>query len=62
MVIKQLFTFITGISEDMDSDDSQEAWDRQRDLDENDLDGDEPNDDDDFDSELQELKWITKHS
>ena len=49
-MIKALFTALTGIDEDIDSDDSQASWERQKYLDDNDLDnfdfdsdtGDEP--------------------
>jgi hypothetical protein len=44
-MIKQLFTALTGITEDIDSEESQAAWERRRYADENDLD-----DDDDFDT------------
>jgi len=50
MMLKQFFTAITGISEDIDSEENQEAWDRQRDADVNDLD-DEDLDDEDLDDE-----------
>jgi hypothetical protein len=47
-MIKQLFTALTGITEDIDSDESQVSWERRRYADENDLDDDN---DDDFDSD-----------
>jgi hypothetical protein len=45
-MIKQLFTALTGITEDIDSDESQASWERRRYADENDLDNDFYNDDD----------------
>lgn len=54
-MIKALFTALTGISEDIDSDESQASWERRRYADENDLDDDDDcdsdatNDDDDSD-------------
>ena len=38
MLIKQIIAFITGIPADTDSEENQEAWERRRDADVNDLD------------------------
>ena len=45
-MIKAIFTALTGITEDIDSDEYQELWERRRYADENDLDS---TDDDDSD-------------
>lgn len=37
-MIKSLFTALTGIDESIDNDDSQASWERQKCLDDNDLD------------------------
>jgi len=37
MVIKQIIAFVTGIPADTDSEENQEAWERRRDADVNDL-------------------------
>ncbi len=55
-MIKALFTALTGIDESIDNDDYQDAWQRQKfldenDLDENDLDVDDDDDDDDEEDE-----------
>ncbi|OIP69415.1 MAG: hypothetical protein AUK48_14625 [Oscillatoriales cyanobacterium CG2_30_44_21] len=51
-MIKAIFTALTGITEDIDSEESQDAWERRRYADEHDLDddgieSDAKNDDDD---------------
>jgi hypothetical protein len=51
-MLKSLLSAITGIDSSIDDDEHQEAWERQKYLDENDLDGDLESDatDDDDDS------------
>ncbi|MBD2152493.1 hypothetical protein H6F44_20575 [Pseudanabaena sp. FACHB-1277] len=59
-MIKALFTALTGIDESIDNDDYQDAWQRQKFLDENDLDVDDDDDDDsdrDDDDDDTPKKW-----
>jgi len=58
MMLKQFFTAITGISEDIDSDENQEAWDRRQFLDENDLDDDCDLDDETGDEPENVKQWL----
>lgn len=59
-MIKALFTALTGISDDIDSDEHQESWERRRFLDENDLDDDDIySADDDTGDEPENVKpWL----
>lgn len=50
-MIKAIFTALTGITEDIDSEDYQQSWERRCYLDENDLDDDEDLDNDDLQDE-----------
>lgn len=49
-MLKALFTALTGITEDIDSDDYQDSWERRRYADDNDLFDDDDDSDDSDDS------------
>jgi hypothetical protein len=52
-MIKQLFAALTGITEDIDSDDYQDSWERRRYADDNDL-FDDDDSDADYDDDSSE--------
>lgn len=58
-MIKALFTALTGITEDIDSDDYQDSWERRRYVDENDLDDDDDFDTSDDDDDSDRKGWFS---
>ncbi|MBD2152609.1 hypothetical protein H6F44_21165 [Pseudanabaena sp. FACHB-1277] len=56
-MIKTIFTALTGITEDIDSDEYQSAWERRRYADENDLDDDDDDSDRDDDDDDTPKRW-----
>ncbi|NUN66869.1 hypothetical protein HCU40_19450 (plasmid) [Pseudanabaena biceps] len=59
-MIKAIFTALTGITEDIDSDEYQTEWERRRYADDNDLDNDdiESDETDDDDDSTRNKGWF----